>query len=461
MPIKPRAAVPVAATPKSVQDILNLSRSMASANYKAMVPEMKQATLQNLREIGGVILANKDFTNEWLKWLVNRIGMTWLNTRMYENPWRMFKKGYLEFGESVEEIYTEMSKPFKYDPVKAQSTVFQMNDPDVRTVLHTLNYQYYYKQTIRDRDLRQAFLSWNGIRELIGDIVNKMYSALYNDEFLVMKYLLFRCIQNGYLKVLTIPTIEPDNMKAIASIMRGATNLLQFNSNEYNLAGVHNFSLPEQQYVIWNAQFDATMGVEVLATVFNMDKAEVNGHRVLVDGFGKLDVERLNALFGEEDWYVEPSAEELAAVDRIPAVLVDENFFQVWDVLQEFGEIYNTDGLYWNYDLHVWRIFSFSIFANALAYAPGTPIVTGVTVSPTTATIYPGQQMQLSATVTTEWFAPQSVNWLVTVGDDKATVNNYGIVKLLPAAATGDSITVTATSVFDPTKSATCTLTVG
>lgn len=461
MAVKPRIGEPKASSPQTVADILNLARSQATANYQAQVPELKELTLENLKNIGGIIMANKNYTNQYLTYLVNRIGLTWLNSRMYTNPWSMFKKGFLEFGETVEEIFVQMSKPFKYDPVKAQQTVFQRNVPDVRTVLHILNYQYYYKQTINDRMLRQSFLSWNGVRDLIAAIVDSMYTALYSDEFLVMKYMLFRCIQNGYLKVITIPTVSTENMKQIASTMRGTTNMLNFQSADYNIAGVDTFSLTEDQYVIFNAMFDATMGVEVLASVFNMDKAEINGHRVLVDGFGKLNVERLNTLFGEEDWYEEPSQAELDAVNVIPAVVVDKNFFQVYDNLQEFTEIYNNDGLEWNYDLHVWRIFSFSIFSNAAVYAPGTPSVTSVTVSPASATVYPGHSFQLSAAVVTDWFAPQTVNWLVSVGDTYATVDMYGKVKISSDAPSGTKITVTATSAFDHTKSGSAELTVG
>lgn len=452
MAVKPRI---VTLTNSSV-DVLNVIRNNASQNYKDYVP-VATANAESIREIGAVIMDYPALQNEFLSALVNRIGRVLITSRMYENPWSMFKKGMLEFGETVEEIFVNIAKPFQFDPAVAESTVFKREIPDVRSAFHIMNYQKYYKATIQNDQLRQAFLSWQGITDLIAKIVDAMYTGANYDEFQTMKYMLAKRILNGQLFPVTIPTVETTNMKAIVSTIKGVSNKFEFLSSKYNLAGVQTHTKKSDQYLLINAKFDAEMDVEVLASAFNMDKAEFAGHRVLVDSFGDLDIGRLNMLFANDPTYTEISEDELQALNSIPAIMVDKDFFMIFDNFYNFTEQYNGEGLYWNYWYHVWKTFSVSPFANNAIFIAGTPSVTSVTVSPATANVSAGQKVQLSAVVHTTDFAPQSVVWTLTSGD-KVTVTQSGLV-IIGSDATGE-IVVTATSVYDNTKSDSTTITV-
>lgn len=452
MAVKPRI---VTLTNSSV-DVLNVIRNNASQNYKDYVP-VATANAESIREIGAVIMDYPALQNEFLSALVNRIGRVLITSRMYENPWSMFKKGMLEFGETVEEIFVNIAKPFQFDPAVAESTVFKREIPDVRSAFHIMNYQKYYKATIQNDQLRQAFLSWQGITDLIAKIVDAMYTGANYDEFQTMKYMLAKRILNGQLFPVTIPTVETTNMKAIVSTIKGVSNKFEFLSSKYNLAGVQTHTKKSDQYLLINAKFDAEMDVEVLASAFNMDKAEFAGHRVLVDSFGDLDIGRLNMLFANDPTYTEISEDELQALNSIPAIMVDKDFFMIFDNFYNFTEQYNGEGLYWNYWYHVWKTFSVSPFANNAIFIAGTPSVTSVTVSPATANVSAGQKVQLSAVVHTTDFAPQSVVWTLTSGD-KVTVTQSGLV-IIGSDATGE-IVVTATSVYDHTKSDSATITV-
>ena len=319
-----------------------------------------------------------------------------------------------------------------------------------------MNYQKFYKSTISDRELKQAFLSWDGVSNLIAKIVDSMYTGANYDEFLTMKYLLARHILDGHMTVQEIPAVTTANMKSITAEIKGVSNKLTFMSSDNNVAGVQTFSLKENQYLIMNAQFDATMDVEVLASAFNMDKAEFMGHRVMIDGFGNLDIARLNILFADDPNYTEIGTAELNALNAIPAVIIDADWFMVFDNLQEFTEQFNGQGLYWNYWYHVWKTFSVSPFANTALFVAGAPTVTSVKVNPSAANASVGQSLQLTATVETENFAPQSVTW--ASDSDKATVDVGGKVTLLEGA-TG-TINITATSVYDSSKSGKCVITV-
>lgn len=430
-------------------DILNAIRNNATQNYRDYVPKATP-NAESIRQIGAIIMDYPALQNEFLSSLVNRIGRVLITSKMYDNPWAFFKKGLLEFGESVEEIFVNIAKPFQFDPAVAETNVFKREIPDVRAAFHIMNYQKYYKATISNDQLRQAFLSWHGISDLIAKIVDAMYTGANYDEFQTMKYMLARHILDGHMYPVEIPAVETNNMKSIVSAVKGVSNKFTFLSPNYNLAGVQTHTAKTDQYMLINSQFDATMDVEVLASAFNMDKAEFSGRRVLVDSFGSLDTARLAELFAGDSTYDEISTDELEALDAIPAVLVDKDWFMIFDNFYNFTEQYNGEGLYWNYWYHVWKTFSVSPFANNALFIPGKPSVTSVTVTPSSSTVAAGQSVQLSANVVTENFAPKSVTW--TVDSEHASVDNSGKVTVFSTAPASTTITVTATSTYDTSK---------
>ena len=439
-------------------DILNAIRNNASTNYKDYVPQAT-ADSDSIREIGAVIMDYPALQNEFLSSLVNRIGRVLLTSKSYDNPWAIFKKGMLEFGESIEEIFVNIAKPFQFDQQVAESNVFKREIPDVRSAFHIMNYQKFYKATISNDQLRQAFLSIDGITDLIAKIVDAMYTGANYDEFQTMKYMLAKHILNGLMNPVTIPNINTANMNSIISTIKGVSNKFTFLNSKNNLAGVMNHTPKQEQYLLVNSQFDATMNVEVLASAFNMDKAEFDGHHVLVDSFGDLDIERLNILFADDPTYTEIGQAELDALDAIPCVLVDSDWFMIFDNYQNFTEQYNGEGLYWNYWYHVWKTFSVSPFSNNAVFVAGVPKVKTVTVTPSEATVGAGGQLQLNVTVDTDNYAPQSVVWSIAGEKAKASISSTGMLKINNDATVG-TITVNATSTFDSTKVGTATITV-
>jgi len=434
-------------------DILNAIRNSASTNYRDFVPTAKN-TPESIRRIGEIIMQYTPLQNEFLNALVNRIARVIITSKMYSNPLSMFKKGLIDFGETIEEIFVNIANPHQYDVEESENKVFAREIPDVRAAFHTLNYKKFYKQTIQNKDLNQAFLSWDGITDLISKIVNAMYTAANYDEFVTTKYMLAKAILDGRLSAITV---DANDAKGAVTKIKGVSNALTFMSNNYNVAGVQTFTDKNDQYLLVNSQFDSEIDVEVLASAFNMSKAEFMGHRILIDGFGTLDVARLNALFKDDPNYEEPSQDTLTALNAIPAVLVDKNFFMIFDNMYEFTENYNGQGLYWNYFYHTWKTFSMSPFANALVFVPAVPSVTSVTVSPTAITCKKGQSVQLSVSVETENYAPKTVNWKSDT--DGVTVDINGHVTVA-TSVTAKTAKITATSTYDNTKSGECTVTI-
>ena len=432
-------------------DVLNAIRNEATINYQNYVP-VATPDADVIRTIGATLMDYPNLANEFLQALVTRIGKIIITSKLYENPWTIFKKGIVELGETVEDIFVDLAKPHTFDPEASVAQVYARELPKVHSTFYVMNYQKFYKSTISRAELKTAFLSLDGVTSLISKIITAMYTAANYDEFQTMKYLIAVRLTNGMLYPEETAAATAANAKSIASEFKSVSNDMEFLSSKYNLAGVKTNTLKDNQYLIINSKFDAVMDVEVLASAFNMNKAEFLGHRILVDGFGRLDVDRLDELFAGDSTYHQFTEAELTALEAIPAIVVDKDFFQIYDNLIDTGEKYNEEGLYWNYWLHRWATFAVSPYAQAIAFIPATPSVTSVTVSPSSATIAAGGTVQATATVVVANFAPKGVVW-TSDDEDVATVDERGLVTVKADATSGDTCTITATSVFDSTKS--------
>ena len=442
-------------TNSSIQ-VLNGIRNSATQNYKNFVPKAT-ANADSIREIGAIIMDNVTLQNEFTNSLVNRIGKVIVTSKSYQNSLRMFKKGMLEFGETIEEVFVELIKPFQYDPEVSATTMFKRELPDVRTAFHVTNFKKFYKVTIQEDDLKRAFLSMSGVVDLVVKITEKMYTSEQYDEFQVMKYMLGKHILKGQLYPVEISQVVKANMSDIAVEIKATSNDMEFMKRKFNLAGVRTHCMKADQYLLVNTRFDANMDVNVLATAFNMDKAQFMGHRVPVDSFGEIDTERLAELFLGDVTYTPFTPDELLALDSIPAVLLDKDWFMVFDRLFKIKEVENGEGLYWNYNYHVWKTFSVSPFASNALFIPGTPSVTSITLSPATATVSAGQSVVLKATVVVENFAQKVVNW--TIDSELSTIDTAGNLTI-GEDETAETITVTATSEYDNTVTGTAVITV-
>jgi hypothetical protein len=395
--------------------------------------------------------------NSFLSALMNRIGLTIITSKSYTNPWNMFKKGKLEFGETVEVIFVSMAKAYQYNPDDAENTLFKQYKPDVSSAFHRMNFAKFYPVTVSKEQLGQAFLSLSGVTDLISRVTESMYTGMEYDEFIVMKYLLARMALQGKITPINIPAVNKTNLPDIVTAIKTVSNNFEYMRNDYNMAGVMTKSMKTEQYIILTSSFESQMDVELLATSFHMDKADFMGHRVGVDSFSQIDSDRLAIIFADDPAYIPLTSDELTELSSLPALIIDRDFFMIFDNLQEMTDVANPKGLYWNYFLHVWKTFSVSPFANAVLFTTLTPAVTAVNVSPATASGSKGTKMLLTSTVTATGFANEDVIW--SVNSTKSVVTPDGQLTIAKDE-TASTLTVTATSVFDGTKNDTATITV-
>lgn len=440
-------------------DILNVIRQNASLDYQSSIPVVTKAT--DIPKVGEIIYGTPAFANQFLNALVNRIAIVRVQSANFNNPYSILKKGYLEFGESVEDIFVSIANVVEYTPEKGNEREFKRTLPDVRSAFHVMNWRVMYPVTIQDEDLRQAFLSIDGVQNLIAQIVDSVYTAAEYDEFLLFKYLLIKAISHGKTYPVSIGTTN--NAKGSAIQFRGMSNLLTFMNSRYNDAGVKTSTPKNRQIIFMDSFFNALFDVEVLASAFNMDKADFMGRLFLIDNFSTFDNERFEVIRANSDGIEKVTEQELTLLNNVKAVLLDENWFQVYDNNNKFTEKYVASGLYWNYFYHTWKTVSSSPFANAITFVTSDATIT----LPESITVHVGAKDEsdtatvftISADLDGQSLEPHNVNFIQTEALTKAgiAVQRYGGI-MIPNSQVATEITLVAE--IDGTKyTATTTIT--
>lgn len=427
---------------------------------------------ESIAPIGKIIMSNERFKNAFIN-TINLIGLTVIDRNYWEDPWEGFtERGTLNYGQSVRELIVDIADVYDYNTYANNPTHFLQNVvPNVYNYIHEVNYQKFYKTTTSDEQMAMAFNTEGGLMDLIEKIIGSLYEGYKYDKYIVNKYMLCRRILDG-----TITSVEIDGYNSLTprqrvAFIKNISNKMTFRSPNYNPAGVRVATPFADQIMILNTDFEADLSTDVLATSFFIDQAKFKTDLALIDGYGNHDTARLTELLGSA--YIPFTDAELAALAQIPCVIIDREFFQDYNYSLDNAvdvatngtrstNFYNPETLKNNHWLHTWKVVSTSPFKQAVVFTKDvTPAVSSVTVSPSTAVVTQGQSLQLSAAVVTTGFANKAVTWTVatsTEGAD-ATITEAGVLTISADTPAEASFTVTATSVYDTTKTGTATVT--
>lgn len=429
---------------------------------------------ESIAPIGKLIMNNERYRNAFIN-TVNLIGLTVIKRNAWDNPWETFtNRGTLRFGQQIREIILDLCNVYDYNAKENNDTRFLENVvPNVFNYIHEVNFQKFYQTTTSDEQMAMAFETEGGLFTFIEQAIGMLYESYKYDKYIVDKYMLCRRILDGTVTSVKINNYDTLTPRQRVSFMKNISNKIAFRSPNYNPAGIRKATRHEDQILIMNTDFEADMSTEVLATSFFKNEAEFKTNMALIDGFANHDEDRLKELL--VDAFEPFTQEELEALSKVPAVIISREWFMdyIYAMNNDSGlkqtEFYNPSTLKNNHFLHAWLVLSTSPFENACVFTSDTPAVTGVTVVPDTLTTSAGVDIQLSSQVATTGFANQAVTYSVTsvvnsgstpVENSGVTVDLNGKVHLPKTLSSGDVITITATSVYDTTKTGTSTITI-
>lgn len=408
--------------------LFNFVRQNSTGNFQEVIPEANDeniATISNL-------LFNDAYTpllNEFITNLINRIGLTIIRNKSYNNPLAILKKGSMPLGTDIQDIYTNPSDAEQYQLSNAEmAKLLTITDPDTKVAYYRRNRKDMYTKTIAREALQGAFVSWDKFENFVSSITQSLYSGAYIDEFKYTKALVAGAYTNNKAIIQEVDAVvDTQTAKAFVKKARNLYKAMRFPSSDYNAYSLNTgdnkpvvtWTEPSRVVFMVRADIMTEVDVEVLASAFNMSKTDFLGRVIEVDKFDDAG--------------------------KVQAVIADEAFFQIYDNIFRFDEFYNARVMAWNEYLHVWETFAICPFANAVILATDLPTVpaTAVEAKPDTITLKAGEDKTSVATLT-----PVNATSTVTAvssATDYATVSVSDKTITIHGVAEGSAtITVTA-----------------
>ena len=334
-------------------DITNLVASMGSADLHDRIGT---ATEQTIGKIGETILSYTTIKNEFLDVLVNKIcGQIFMN-KVYTNPLSFFEKEPVPYGSTLESIFTDLIKAKNFNENFGTGdtevgSLIGVEKPPVKTEYYSRNFAKKYKISISDQQLRTAFMNANGLQNLINQVLIVPTNSRNFDDFQMMKGLL----ANASTKEVTLSTgyaTASDDKKAkeLTKKVRALVDRFGMMGNVFNIQGVNTFTNPQNIVIITTPEVSAMLDVELLATAFNMEKAEMGRRIVKIDSFQKYNT----------------SANKFEADSKVELMIVDEDYIQFRRTLQVSESFRNPDHLTTNVFTHNQGICAVCGFVNAV-----------------------------------------------------------------------------------------------
>ena len=385
----------------------NFIRANSTEAFVNVVPA---ATKDNIQTISNILFndAYQPMLNEFVTNLINRIALTIVRNKSFNNPLAIFKKGSVPLGTDIQDIYENPAEAEAYEYSNtAMAKLLTITDPDTHVAYYRRNRKDLYTKTITREGLQGAFVSWEKFEDYISAITTSLYSGNYISEFNYTKQLIDGAYDNGKVIVETVNAVtDASSAKAFVKKARALYSKLKFPSSNYN--AYSKFSGAKGTITTWTdenrivlivkSDVMAEVDVEVLAAAFNIDSAKLMGRIVEVDSFEN---------------------------DEIQAVLCDEAWLQIYDNILRFDEFYNARVMAWNEYLHAWGTFAICPFANAVVLATEQPKpATAISVSDVSVA------KDATATVTVTLTPPDATTDLTYLSDNETvfTVSPLGVV---------------------------------
>lgn len=330
------------------KQILDTIHANASPLYKMSVP---QATRTNIKALGKRIMKDRSVYNEFMNALINVIGtITVQGMDLWENPLKGFKRGKLEAGGRIEDIYVGMvnEETWYANEDYSDGEIWKRNLPPVESLFYETNRTPMYEVSVNHSLLGRAFLSDTGLSDFVAQLMAAPQKRDEYNEFLSMTSLFADYNDNNGFNKIHLPNInsldaaEADIKQALKVFQATAGNM-SFPDTKFNALKVFQHSKRDKMHLFITPECLANINVGALAVLFNMDKAEIPFR------IHEIRQQELN-------------------ITNAQAILVDEKFFVCVDTLYENTSIQNPKGLYWNYFLHHHEIISYSLFANAVLF---------------------------------------------------------------------------------------------
>lgn len=332
---------------------------LASQEYKDRIPTATQDNIANIEEI---ISTYPNTKNEFISVLTNQVAKQLFFSKAYENPYKLFNRGMLPYGKSIESIFVDIikGKQRTHETVATNlaSDLLAREEPKVKVEYYSENFRHQYKTTITDEELKGAFRAENGLSSMTGRILQAPLTSIEYDMQEMVLHALPE-LKGGkatIAKAAYSAMTEEEKAKIIVKTIKSQVIKMGFLNNKHNGQGVMTFSRPQDLVVFLDPDMMANIDVELLAQAFNIDKAEVPLHVLPVPQFTKRTVTTSEEPSGTTVTYAEDT--------NCLAIICDKDAIQIYETLNSSETFRNPQGIYTNVFFNRWGLMSACNFAN-------------------------------------------------------------------------------------------------
>lgn len=415
-------------------NILNAVWKVQDLNYQSRIPE---ATQENIGSIYENILNIVPIRNAFAEALITQIMIQRIESGYFKNPLAVLKKEPMRYGMTEEEIFVNFAKGYTFNQFAGANELYAYYKSAVMSAYHKISPAMQYAVTITYDNLRNAFTSDYGIRDLINAKVASLMSGFNWDEYIIMK----EVIESAYHSSILYPVhVEKPTTEALAKEltvqMKTYIEKMKFPNPQYNIAGATSPAMENGIYYMVTPETDARLDVEVLAYAFHNDKATVDAHKIVIDKFDNPD---------------------------IVAIVFDMRFFNVRENFKTLSDSKNGAALTWNYFYTVSEMFSYSPFFPIIAFTTESIGVDTITASD--GTVSKGGELAITALASDDGGSSDYVPQVFDYDVSGATSSFTGFIPGSNILTVGNdekasSLTVTVKSRYNDSVTGSCTVTV-
>lgn len=356
------------AIPEGLRTSLNSIRETSIQNntlYHRYVPEILPTS--DIGSFASPILDNPNVMNEFMNVLVQRIVYTQVDIKLFNNPLRVLEGDRIPLGSIGQEIFINPARGRKFN-VDDFAGLLAKYEADVKVQYHHLNSDLQYCVTITRAKLKDAFVSWSTLENFIDGLTQSLYNGAYIDQYNMTKGLVSSAYASNQVRV---EVISNPNTEALAKefITKARTMFLNMqtptpNFNAWRQVGgygrdILTWSNPEDIVFLVRNDIGAYLDVNVLAQTFNIDRSVLLGNIIYVNDFNEYNNEGTLIFDGS----------------NIIGMIADKSWFRIKEQETTMDEFYNANNRTWQYYLNVVRMYSYSLFANAVVFATALPSV--------------------------------------------------------------------------------------
>lgn len=412
-----------AGKPMTNENVITAARNSLALEVQARISDPTQ---EGLQAVFDQMIQYMPVRNALEPALVSQIGMQTVDSVTWRSPFGRVKKDPMYYGTTDEEIYVNFAKSQHFSPTNDWQDAFKTYQGYIMAMFHTINFSEQYPFTISWDNMRMAFQTKYGIRDIIRAKVESAISGYNWDEYNATVGL----IETGYNKqILPAVTVSAPTDQTTANNLLAAVKAkvgeFAFPLPQNNIAGSTASSQPTQLLWITTPQTDSALSVYSQAYAFQNDKIAIPVDTIIVDGFTN---------------------------DKIVGVLCDVRFFRIREQFKIFTnqEVANT--LNWNHFYTVVEQISASPFYPICVFTTDT-VATETTVQSSGQTYTAGEEVKIVASLTggTGTYHIGLIDYSIKSGAVDGTYIVPGTNILHVAEKQTGTVVVTATSRNNPT----------